>query len=133
MVKSLLLLDVWKGEIKTITIKEFEDYYKYLNCECFDIVTRRIGKQKLPFDIFCDDEGLLKFHIPTAFNTKNQTMLVGNLIFSKTDNEGETISLTPEEINYIKGYIKKVKIPENNHLFVDLGIKNYVFLTECDY
>ncbi len=129
MVKSLLLLDVWKGQIKTITIKEFEDYYKYLNCDCFDIVTRRIGKQNLYFDIFCDDEGLLKLHIPTAFNTKNQTMLVGNLIFSKTDNEGETISLTPEEIKYIKGYIKKVKIPENNHLFNELGIKNYVFLT----
>ena len=132
MVK-LLLLDVWKGQVKTIQIKEFEDYYKYLNCDCFDIVTRRIGKQKLPFDIFCDDEGLLKFHIPTAYNSKNQTMLVGNLIFSKTDNEGETISLTPEEIKYIKSYIKKIKIPENNHLYKELGIKTYVYLTECEY
>lgn len=133
MVKNLLLLDVWNGEVKEITIKEFEDYYKYLRCDCFDIPTRRIGKEKREFDIFCDDEGLLKFHIPTAYNSKNQTMLVGNLIFSKTDSEGETISLTPEEIEYIKGYIKKVKIPESNHLFNELGIKNYVYLTECDY
>ena len=132
MVK-LLLLDVWKGQVRTIQIKEFEDYYKYLNCNCFDIPTRRIGKKKRAFDIFCDDEGALKYNIASAYNSKNQTMLVGNLIFSKTDDEGETISLTPEEIKYIKSYIKKIKIPENNHLYKDLGIKTYVYLTECEY
>ena len=35
-----------------------ESYYQILKCDMFDIATRRIGENY--YDIYCDDEGLLK-------------------------------------------------------------------------
>ena len=65
---------------------------------CIDIVSRRI--KDTYFDIICDDEGLLKDNPRiTAVDTEGNPMLVGNLIFSHTDENGETIGVTDEEID----------------------------------
>ena len=77
-----------------------EDYYRILDCTTFDIASRRIGENV--YDIYCDDEGLLKCSpIVSAVSSDRQPMLVGNLFVTKTNDEGETISLTAEEIREV--------------------------------
>lgn len=74
-----------------------EEYYDLINCRCIDIVTRKI--EDTYFDIICDDEGLLKDNPRiSAVDMSGHPMLVGNLIFSHTDEEGETIGITDEDI-----------------------------------
>lgn len=74
-----------------------EDYYQYLECDCFDIARRRIGGKY--FDIFCDDVGL--FHDdPTvsAVDKDGHPMLVGNLIIANHDEMGEATGLSDDDI-----------------------------------
>lgn len=75
--------------------------YQILKCDTFNIATRRIGENY--YDIYCDDEGLLKCNpVVSAMFSNHQPMLVGNLFVTKTNDEGETISLTDEEIEEVK-------------------------------
>lgn len=75
--------------------------YKILNCSLFDIATRKIGDKY--FDIYCDDEGLLKCSpVVSAMSANHEPMLVGNLFIVNHDDEGEMTSLTDEEIDLIK-------------------------------
>ena len=69
-----------------VQCEELDDYYKYLECDCFDIATRKING--VYFDIFCDDIGLFREDPKlTAVSPKNKPMLVGNLIFANHDSE----------------------------------------------
>lgn len=88
--------------IDPIEVKgELKEYYDLIECSCIDIVSRRIGDTY--FDIICDDEGLLKDNPRvSAIDTEGNVMLVGNLIFSHTDDDGETIGVTDEEIAMIR-------------------------------
>ena len=84
----------------TVNSDSLEGYYNILNCTTFDIASRRIGDNY--YDIYCDDEGLLKCRpIVSAVSEDGEAMLVGNLFITKTNDEGETISLTAEEINEV--------------------------------
>ena len=96
---NLLLFD--GRSFKKIECGNLDDYYKYLECDCFDIANRKIGGKR--FDVFVDDEGLLKENpIPTAINGSGNVMLVGNLIFANHDYEGNTTSLSDDDIEIIK-------------------------------
>lgn len=104
----LLLIDVVKNEIKEVHINggDIHWYHEYIDCRCFDITQRKIGGRY--FDIFCDDEGLLKDPQPplSAINTKTkEPMLVGNLIIANHDRAGETTDLSDEDIKLIKKHI----------------------------
>lgn len=77
-----------------------DEYYNLIECDCIDIVTRRIGDTY--FDIICDDEGLLKDNPRvSAVDLNGNPMLVGNLIFSHTNDEGETTAITDDDISVI--------------------------------
>lgn len=121
---NLLLLDVENNKVRELKCDALHDYYEALNCRCFDIVSRRIGKKY--FDLFIDDEGLFKEDpIISAINNLGSPMLVGNIIFAKHDSEGNTIDLAETEVKYIKKYIQKMytrKHPEG-----------YRMLTNCEY
>ena len=68
---------------------------------CIDIPTRRIGGEY--YDIICDDEGLLKDYPQVAMVDKRlKPMIVGTIIIAKSDEEGELVSLTDEDIARIK-------------------------------
>lgn len=65
-----------------------------------NIARRKVGEKI--FDIFVDDEGLLKDNpIPTAFTSDLEVALVGNLLFANHDAEGNTTSLSDEDIECI--------------------------------
>lgn len=123
----LLLLDVFDNEVKEVECDDLDDYYKYLRCDCFDITQRKIdGKY---FDIFCDDNGTFVEHpIVSALDSTNDPMLVGNLIFANADAEGNTTSLSDDDVAWIKGNIRNVAQYSGSKM-----VHTGMVLTKCDY
>lgn len=75
---------------------DLDTFYDLINCDCIDIVERKCGDTY--FNIICDDEGLLKDDPRvSAVDKANVPMLVGNLIFIHTDEDGNTIGITDED------------------------------------
>lgn len=100
-----LLLDVFNKEVKEVNCETLDDYYKYLQCDCFDIARRFIGDKM--YDIFCDDIGLFKDDIMvSAVDKFGEPMLVGNLIFCLNDGYGNEADLQDEDIKNISDRIK---------------------------
>ena len=84
---------------------ELEVFYELIGCRCVDIVQRKIGHKY--FDVICDDEGALKDDpVVSAVDTQFRHMLVGNLIVSKSDDEGNLIDLSEEDIKQILRHTK---------------------------
>lgn len=78
-----------------------DSLYAILNCSLFDIASRKIGDRY--FDIYCDDEGLLKCDPQlSAMSPDHEPILVGNLFIVNHDDEGGMTSLSEEEIDLIK-------------------------------
>ena len=132
MAKKLLrgvLVDVENEKVRVVEIPDkLDEFYKILNCRCIDIVARRIGWRTVRrFNIVCDDEGLYKDPQKiSAIDNMGQPQLVGNLfIVGGTDEEGNLISLSEAEADYVLGYA------------LQLGTKNfpagYPMLTQCEY
>jgi hypothetical protein len=84
----------------TIESTNLESYYTALGCDVFDITTRKIGQNF--YDIYCDDEGLLKCNpVLSAVDSDGAPALVGNLFICKHDEEGNTIGLESHELQEI--------------------------------
>lgn len=100
---KLLLIDVEADIFDSVRVVECnsnDDYDKYLKCSCFDIGRRKVGDTY--YDIFVDDTGLLKDNpVVSAVTSNGEPMLVGNLIFANHDAEGETISLSLQDMDNI--------------------------------
>lgn len=85
------------------TIVEVDDdldsYYKLLDCDLIDIVTRRIGGKY--YDIICDEEGLLKDDPAVGMVNEfdGRVMLVGRLFICQHDGMGNQKSLSQTEID----------------------------------
>lgn len=87
--------------------ESYESFYPVLECDTFDIVTRKFGKNY--YDVYVDDEGLLLNKTPAIFTFDNDIlveMLVGNCIILSHDKDGNTISLTEEQVNEILANIR---------------------------
>lgn len=126
---KLLLLDVTEQKlidmVKQVECQDLDDFYKYLKCSCFDIARRKIGGKY--YDIFVDDEGLLKEgFIVSAIDSKGNAMLVGNLIFANHDAEGNTTSLSEEDIANISNNICLCKYVDGDNVSIR-------FVLTCEY
>ena len=83
--------------------------HQAVNCRTFDIASRFIGNQH--FDIYVDDEGLLIDNpIFNGVAIDCDELLAGNLLILKSDENGETLGLTMQEINHILTYVKLGKL-----------------------
>lgn len=94
---KMVLVDVNNYAIKEVDVEPtLDNYYDLLNCDIIDIVDRKIGDGY--YSIICDDEGLLKsdYRI-SSINKNKEPMLVGNLLITKHNYEGEDIGLTEDE------------------------------------
>ena len=97
----VVLFDVESGKMDVVMCKSLDDYYKYLKCDCFDIAVRHVKGRE--FDIYVDDEGLLKEHpLVSAVDSEKHPALVGNLIFAHHDSHGNTTSVTDDDIEFLK-------------------------------
>ena len=123
-----VLVDVEKEILGILEIpNNLDTFYKVLNCNLIDIVTRRIGDSKKVYDIICDDEGLLKEpHKISAVDSMGNAQLVGNIFITGTaDAEGNLTSLPMDEANYILNKIQLTKTKKFD--------KPYPILTQCKY
>lgn len=100
---KVVFLDVETG--KAPQVLEIEDkldsYLETLRIDTIDIVKRNIAGN--PYQIVCDDEGLLK-EDPTlsAVDLNNVGALVGNIIITGlTDYEGNLTSLNEKDVDRI--------------------------------
>ena len=101
-----LVLDVINDRVYEADIKTLDDYYKHIHCDCIDMARRRIGRDMREFDLWVDDEGLLKDNfIVSAVDKYGRGMLAGNIVFLQHDGHGNEKSLTQEEIDYLMCYI----------------------------
>lgn len=103
----VLVLDVKEDKLRVAECKELEDFYRELDADMLDIARRNIGGKA--YDIFVDDIGLFRENPVVSAITKDlEPMLVGNLIFANHDVEGNTTSLTDEDMARILGNIVQV-------------------------
>lgn len=97
-----VLVDVCNDVIEKCELDgTLQDFYRVLKCDCIDITCRKIAGRE--FDFVVDDEGLLKHPLRvSAVNSKREPMLVGNLFICASDEEGSSVSISDEDIDYIK-------------------------------
>lgn len=129
MIRNLLgvLVDVENEEAKAIEIGgTLDGFYKALNCDTIDIVVRKIGRKH--FNIVCDDEGFFKDEPKiSAIDNMGDVMFVGNLfiVSGQVDSEGNLVSLTNEETEYIMKRVQK--------MYTRNFPNGYPMLTQCEY
>lgn len=105
---KVLVVDPLKGVEEKVIENKLETFYEIIDCQCIDIATRTIGAKKKYYDIICDDEGLLFDKKPSAINDNLRVMLVGTLIITNYNSNGETISLEDSDIEYLKPMVKQL-------------------------
>ena len=110
-----ILVDVHNGVAQKATIeKSLDSYYKALNCDCIDIVSRRIDGQL--FDIICDDEALLKVNPrPSAMHTDGHVALCGNLFIVNNDCEGDVCSIREGQADHVIRNVKTLYTRRGEH------------------
>ena len=117
-----VLIDVENDSARKV---EFE--HSLLHCDCIDIVSRAIGhgRSSKRFDIICDDEGTFKMNAKiSAIDNLGRPMLVGSLLVANHDAEGNTVSLSDEECEFVLAHVEKLgtrKYPDG-----------YMMLTQCE-
>jgi len=122
---KVLVINPIMGPYVRIISDELQSYYNIIDCDCIDITTRKIGNKY--YDIIVDDEGLLKDDfIVSAIDSNYKPALVGNLVITNFDEEGNTTTLTDEDIRYIKQFIGHYSKPDTNVLA-------YTVLTQVDF
>lgn len=103
---------VSNGEAKEYELEynNYKDFYPLLNCDTFDVQTRNFNGEWL--DIYCDDEGLFKANnkpsILTFSNGELVEQIVGNAFIVAHNDEGDTISLTDEQVQKVMATITTV-------------------------
>lgn len=102
-------------DVTEVQANGLEDYYKLMEVDIIDIVTREIGGKF--YDVICDDEGLLKENpIPTMFDDEKQPMIFGNIIIAGlADGEGNMTDLTDEDIVRICGSLAVVTVRDEKY------------------
>ena len=123
-----VLIDIENDKANVV---EFEDSlqkkYDLLHCDTIDIVSRAIGhgRSSKRFDIICDDEGTFKMNAKiSAIDNLGRPMLVGNLLVTNHDAEGNTVSLSDEECEFVLAHVEKL----GTRKYTD----GYMMLTQCE-
>lgn len=108
-------MKIFKIEDGYTVIKEIKGDLESLQKEVGGCITLAPHFEELTergIDIYADDEGLLKADPkPSLFVTakddprKVEAMLVGNLVFTGFDDEGNSVSLTQEQLDYISDHL----------------------------
>jgi hypothetical protein len=124
-----VLIDIENDKADVVEFEcKLQKYYEMLHCDCIDIVSREIGhgRSRRRFDIVCDDEGTFKMNAKiSAIDNLGSAQLVGSLLVVNRGEDGETVSLTDEECDYVLEHVQKMYT--RNHP------EGYLMLTQCEY
>lgn len=108
---KIIVMEVGKAPEQVAVQKHvsLETLQRYLGEDTvLTVVSRKIGNKW--FDIWLDDEGLLKPKpYIKAICTNAHEVLCGTLLIAKHDSRGNTIGLTDEECDMVCVYITKLK------------------------
>lgn len=77
-----------------------EGLRKIIGCRCVAFTEIEVAGKN--FDVWSDDEALLKENPLPNLYVNDNLILFGNLVFAKHDEEGETIGLTVADIHLLK-------------------------------
>ena len=116
-----IFVDVDTRTVKPYTLhySSHKDLSSLLNCDILDVTRRKFGSQI--YDVYCDDEGLLKDDwVPSAFSDEQPEydFLVGNLFVCSHTSDGDIASLTDEQIKEILTTKRQIKISDPNDSFI---------------
>lgn len=136
---NMLLLDVEKQELREVDLNNLEGYYKEIDCRCIDIkevyVINRETKKKICVDVIYGDEFKLseKPKMPAVLYVTNkntiETFLMGNVLFATHNKEGEMISLSNEQKEFIKSCMEDIPfeaIDEVTNLRIKMRCKMFI-------
>lgn len=118
-----MLIDVQNETARVVEVEDkLDSYYELLQCDCIDIVERKVGRRT--YSIVIDDEGLFRQPKISAISDLGDVMLVGNLLIVRRDGES-LASITNDDIKYLKGRI----IEQSTRMYP----KGYPMLMQCGY
>ena len=101
-----LLIDVINRCADVVDMEDtLKNYYSLINCSTIDIAVRKIGG--IPYDIICDDNGWFasKQVVSARSETNVDDFFVGNLLICRSDDEGNEVSLTSDDIKNLKEHV----------------------------
>ena len=75
------------------------DLYKILNCDLVTCVEIEVGGKF--FDVWADDEALLKDKPVPNLYVDDELIFFGSVAFAKTDEDGELVGLDSDEIHLL--------------------------------
>lgn len=107
--------------------KDLHSYYDLLGCRLIAMPTHKIGvRNGRQYTIIADDEALMKEQPKiSAIDNLGNPMLCGNLLIVKVNEEGDTIGLDADDIQYIERFIQL----QGTHKFP----LPYPMLHQCEY
>ena len=76
-----------------------KDLYKVLNCDLVTCVEIKVGGKF--FDVWADDEALLKDKPVPNLYVDDELIFFGSAAFAKTDEDGEMVGLDSDEIHLL--------------------------------
>ena len=76
-----------------------EDLYKVFNCDLVTCVEIEVGGKF--FDVWADDEALLKDEPVPNLYIDDELIIFGSVAFAKTDEDGEMVGLDSDEIHLL--------------------------------
>lgn len=91
-------------KVYELEYNSYKDFYPLLDCGTFDVVSRKFDGKWL--DIYCDDEGIFKDGNAPSIITVDEDeriieQIVGNVFIVNHNDDGETISLTNDEVQKV--------------------------------
>lgn len=103
---NALALHPLSYKCEVVGISGIDDIYKEIGVPVFDIAVRQIGHDpRRVYDIYVDDNGLLKSVNYISAYGGPDCFLVGDIVIAKHDESGEMLSLTQDDICYIKSFV----------------------------
>ena len=76
-----------------------KDLYKVLNCDLVTCVEIKVGGKF--FDVWSDDEALLKDNPVPNLYVDDELIIFGSVAFAKTDEDGKMVGLDSDEIHLL--------------------------------
>ena len=77
--------------------------YRLIDCDLIDIAQVEVGEKF--FNVYCDEEFLLKEKPTPTLYLNAEQVLCGNLVFTTCDEEGKLGGVTEEDIDKLIDFI----------------------------